>query len=88
MMPVRERLGRHIVQWAFFLIPLGCIASGFGPATSFYRDRLHMGLWPSEIVYFAAAIGAIFIFRAIASKVEDRFFSPRPDTQAVELAPQ
>jgi hypothetical protein len=88
MMPVRERLGRHVVQWAFFLIPLGCIASGFGPATSFYRDRLHMGLWPSEIVYFAAAIGAIFIFRAIALKVEDRFFPSRGNLQAVEATPR
>jgi hypothetical protein len=88
MMSVSERLGRHAVRWAFFAIPLSSIVFGLGPATSFYRDRLHMGFWPSEIVYFAAAIGAIFIFRAIALKVEDRFFPPRTDLQAVESAPR
>ena len=41
-----------------------------------------MGLLPSEILYFAAVIGAIFVFNKIASKVEERLF----DRQAVGVS--
>lgn len=75
MMLDSQRFGRWAVHFVFFLIPVGSMASGFRPATAFYRERLHMGLWPSDILYFAAAIGAIFIFSKIASNVDDRLFA-------------
>ena len=69
-----ESVGRRVVRYVFFVIPLSSIPFGFGPATSLYRYRLHMGLLPSEILYFAAAIAAIFVFNKIASKIEEQLF--------------
>jgi hypothetical protein len=76
-----DAIARRAVRYVFFAIPLSSIPAGFAPATALFRDRLHVGLLPSEILYFAATVGAIFVFNKIASKVEDRLF----ERQAVEV---
>jgi hypothetical protein len=76
---------QQVVHFVFIAVPLSSVAFGLAPATAFFRDGLHLGYWPSELLYLAAAIAAAFVFGAIASKVEARLFA-RESTQAGELA--
>jgi hypothetical protein len=82
----RESFGRRAVHFVFFAMPLGSVWYGYGPATALFRDRLHAGLWPSGLLYVAAAVGAVFIFGKIASKIEERLFADHVDRQGTEVS--